>query len=100
MWEDFKVAYDIYGPSMTHLQGKTVYHKIRHVEPIIVTNTPKVILDRYKKLILCNDFMYINGIGFLNTIPWHIMFATKIMLENIKVNNIEDGIKQVNKLYL
>ena len=44
--------------------------------------------------------MYINGIGFLNTIPRHIMFATGSMIKNQKVKNIEYGIKQVNKIYL
>ena len=43
--------------------------------------------------------MHINGIDFRNTISWHIMFATGSMIKNRK-NNIEDGIKQIHKLYL
>ena len=44
--------------------------------------------------------MHINDIGFLNTISRHIMFATGSMIKNRKINNIEDGIKQVHNLHL
>ena len=44
--------------------------------------------------------MYMIGIGFLNTISRHIIFATGIMIKNRKIDNTEGGIKQVHKLYL
>ena len=44
--------------------------------------------------------MHINGIGFINTISRHILFATESMIKNIKVKNIEYRIKQVQNLYL
>ena len=44
--------------------------------------------------------MHINGIGFLNTISRHIMFATVSMIKNRKVEHIAYGITQVHKLYL
>ena len=100
MQEDIGMAEKIFRPSVPHLQGKTLYHKIHHVEPIIFKNTPKGILDRYKKFTIFCDLMQINGIGFLNTIYLHIIFATGSMIKNRKVNNIEDGIKQINKIYL
>ena len=94
------MAEDIYWPSVPHFQGKTLRHKIQHVEPIIVPNVPKVILDKYMKVNLCYDLMHINVIGFLNTIPQNDIFVTGSMIKNQKVNNMEDGIKHVNKLYL
>ena len=39
------MAEEIYGPSVPHLQGKTVRYNIQHVKPIIVPNFPKGILD-------------------------------------------------------
>ena len=90
----------IYEPSVPHLQGKTVRHKVQHVEPIIVPNPRKGIINAYKRFTLCCDLMNINGIGFLNTTSQHIMFSTGSMIRNWKIKNIEDGIKQVNKLYL
>ena len=44
--------------------------------------------------------MYINDIGFLNTIYWHIMFYIASMIKNWKVKNIRYVIKHLNKLYL
>ena len=81
------MAEDIYLPSVTLVQGKTVYHNIQHVEPIIIPNVSKGILDKYKKFTLFCELMHINGIGFLNTIPQHIMFATGIMIRKQKLKN-------------
>ena len=39
------------------------------------------ILDKYKKFTLRHDLMHINGIGFLNTIYQHIMFAIGSMIK-------------------
>ena len=72
---------DIYGPSVTHLQGKIVHHKIWHVEPIMVPNVSKVIFDKYNKLTLCCDIIHINGIVFLCIIYRHIMFAIGSMIK-------------------
>ena len=74
--EDVGMYEYIYGTSVPNFQGKTPHHNIQHVEPIIVPNAPKGILDGYKKVNLCCDLTQINGIGFLNTISRHIMFAT------------------------
>ena len=77
---------DICGPSITHLQGKKIRHNIHHVETIMVTNVYKGTFDKYKEITLCWDLMHNNGIGFLNTLTWHIMFDTGIM---IKIENKE-----------
>ena len=44
--------------------------------------------------------MHINGIGLLITTSQHILFDTGSIIKTRTVKNIEDGIKQVNKLYL
>ena len=41
LWEYFGMTEDIYGPSVPHLQGKKSHHKIQHVEPVMVTSTPR-----------------------------------------------------------
>ena len=94
------MAKDIYGPSIPNLKGKTVWHKIQHAEPVKITSVPKTILDKYKYVTICCDLMHINGIGFLNTISRHIMFATGSMIKNRKVEQIADRITQEHKLYL
>ena len=91
---------DIYGPSIPNLKGKTVQHKVQNVDPVKITSVPKTIIYRYKEFTICCNLMHINGIGFLNTILRHIMFATGIMIKTRKINNIVDGMTQVHKLYL
>ena len=97
--EDFGMAEDIYGPSIPHLKVKTVRRKIQHVEPVKIASVPQTILDNYKEVTILCDPMYINGSGLLNTISWHIMFATGSMIKNRKVEHILDGITQVHKLH-
>ena len=53
---------DIYGLIVQHLQGKIVCHKTRYVEPIIITNVPKLVLDKHQKVTLCCDLMHTNVI--------------------------------------
>ena len=91
---------DIYGPSIPHLNGKTMGHTIQYVDPVKIAGVPKTILDSNKEVTIYCDLMHINGIDFLNTISWHIMFSTGSMIKNRKVKNIADGITQVHKLYL
>ena len=94
------MAEDIYGPRIPHPNSNTVRRKIQHVEPVKITSVPKTILDKYKEATICCYLIYINVIGFLNTISRHIMFATGSMIKNRKVENIADRITQVQKLYL
>ena len=61
--EDTIIAEDIYWPSVPHLQGKTDLHKVQNMEPIIVPNSPKGILDRCKNATIFCDLIHINGIG-------------------------------------
>ena len=45
IWEDVGMTEEIYGTSVPNLQGKTLHDKVQHLEPIILPNLPKVILD-------------------------------------------------------
>ena len=74
------MAEEIYVPSVSHFQGKTVWHKIQHVETVIVPSVPNEILNKYSKVTLFCNLIQTNCIGFLNTISWHIMFATGSMI--------------------
>ena len=58
--EDVRMAEGIYGPSLTHLKGNTVWSKIQHVEPVKLTSFTKNIIDKYKEVTICCDCMHIN----------------------------------------
>ena len=73
---DIGMAEDIYWPSVPYLQVKIVWHKIQHVETIMVPSVPTEILDKCKKVIIYFEILHINGIGSMNTKPWHVMFST------------------------
>ena len=77
--EYFGMAEGIYEPGVPNFQGKTVCHKVQYVEPIVVPNPPKGILDSYNNVTLCCDLMHINRIGFLNTISRNIIFYNGYM---------------------
>ena len=70
------------------------------MEPIIILHLSKEIIDSYNKVTLRYDLIHINFIGFLNNISQQIMFYTGIIIKNLKIKNIEDGINQIHKLNL
>ena len=82
------MAYDVYGPSIPHIKGKTVRRKIQHMEPVKITIVSQNILDKCKEITICCDLIHINGIGFLNPISRHIMFATGIMIKTEKLRTL------------
>ena len=94
------MAENIYEPSVTYFQVKTVRHKFHHEEPIIAPNVPKGILDKYKNVNLFCDLIHINSTVFPNNVSRHILFAKGRLNKNRRVNNMDYGIKQVKKLYL
>ena len=83
------MAEDKYGPIIPHLKGKTVWSKIQQVEPVKMTSVPQTIIDQYKEVIFFWYHMYINGIGFINTISRHIMFSTGSMIKTEKSSTLQ-----------
>ena len=94
------MAEDIYGPSTPHLKGKPARRKIQHVDPVKITRVPKTILDKYKEVAIFCCLFHINGLGFLNTISRHIIFAIGSIIKDRKIENIAYWIIQAHKLYL
>ena len=82
---------DIYGTNIPHLKVKTLRRKIPYLEPVKITFFPKIILGKYKEVTICCDLMHINGIGFLNTLSRHIMFATGSMIKTKKLITLQMG---------
>ena len=59
------------------------------MEPIKITSVLKTILDKSIEVTICCDLMQTNGIGFLNNISRHIMFATASMIKTEKLSALQ-----------
>lgn len=57
---DIDAAEDIFGSNLGALKGKTVTRKGKPVDGRIITGVPAAIKDRYKKVTLCMDIMFVN----------------------------------------
>ena len=84
--EDINMAEVIYGPSVPHLQGKTVRQKVKHVKLVVLSKLLQDIIDKYKRVILCYDPLHINGLDFLNTFLGGILFGTNSLVKNRTIN--------------
>ena len=96
--KDILTAEKIQGPSTSVLKGKTTTPLTQHVREEII-ETPLFVLENYKKVTLCIDIFYVNGIPFVTSISRHIYFATAEAVYNAKVNTLSRCIKSIINQY-
>ena len=65
--EDINIAQNIFGPDMTTLKGKSSHKKPKPVLKDLI-ELPQEILEKHRKIELCIDVMYINGLGLMTAI--------------------------------
>ena len=94
------MAKEIYGPSVPHMQGKTMHQEVKHSKLVEVQKLLQDIIGKYKSVILCCDIMHINGLDFLNTVSQENLFGIISLIKNLNIDTIDAAIKQVNTLYL
>ena len=95
--DDIKVAELIHGPSLVGLKGKTVRRSEEHVRVKISPLPP--IMEKYLRVSLSADIMFVNGVRFFLTIARHLQFATCEMIGNAKIATIVSSVGQVTKIY-
>ena len=88
----------IFGPNLGALKGKTVYRRGVLVSGRI-EGVPPSILERYQKVTLSIDIMFVNGIPFLLTISRGLQFGTAENLLNRQVPTVATALEKVIKLY-
>jgi Reverse transcriptase (RNA-dependent DNA polymerase)/Zinc knuckle len=95
---DIMAAEEVYGPDLGSLKGKTVRHKVDHVEAT-VTKVPCSIFARYKDVTVCADLMKVNGIPFLVSISRGIHFGTAEMVTGKSAKIVLKAVLQIKQIY-
>ena len=72
---DVSAAEDILGPNEGSLCGKTVRTKLREFNSMHV-NLPMELIEKYQLVILSAEYMFVNGVSFLNIYSRDIKFIT------------------------
>jgi len=91
-------AEDIFGPNVGSLKGKTA----RRSTPHVVTDkdpVPADILQRYERITLAIDIMFVNTVPFFITISRGIRFGTVESLNNRQVPTIKRCLNNVIATY-
>ena len=78
---DVIIANDIYGANVNSLKGKTVRKTEKHVREDATMDVPPYIMDRYSKISLSADIMYVNGVAFFVAISRHIKHISVIPIQ-------------------
>ena len=91
-------AEDCFGPSLKALKGKTTRTNTP-TTPSRMTAVPLMIHERYRRVTLGMDIMFINKIAFLVTISKDIRFGTIEHLRRRGEDDILSAIKRVITLY-
>jgi hypothetical protein len=95
---DILAAEEVYGPDLGSLKGKTVRHKVDHVEAN-VTKVPCSIFAHCKDVTICADLMWVNGVPFLVSISRGIHFGTAEMVTGKSAKIVLKAVLQVKQIY-
>ena len=91
---DVDLAQVIFGPDISYAKGKTTRRK-----PVAVINNtiqiPKEFKYKHHQIQLYMDTMYVNELGFLNTIGHPIFYREAVPIEN---NTHDKYYKQLDKI--
>jgi hypothetical protein len=96
--EDIAAAEDIFGTDVGTLKGKTTRQAPERARMTGVA-VPAEILNRYRKVTLCGDIMFVNKIPFFVSISRNLKFGTAEMIANRQQKTVFNAIEHVCKLY-
>ena len=97
---DAQRATTIYGPDVASLKGKTTRTgNAPRVPALAVTPLPPHISSHYRNVVLCVDFLFVQGYPFLHTISRDLQFRTIATVPNRTHATILKEIQAVIKLY-
>ena len=97
--EDIKRFYEIYGPDVATLQGKTTKRRSPRALTLSPTALPPSLLMHHRHVTLGVDVFYVQGIPFFHSISNKIQFRTTIQLVNRSKSSLLSQFLTIRKLY-
>ena len=91
--QDAKRAVLIYGPDLANIKGHTTKRKGSHIPSFAPLTLPSYIIKHHRKITLCVDIFYVQGITFFHSISRKIKFRTASHIPNRKSATILEAIK-------
>ena len=95
---DIAAAECIFGPNLGAMKGKTPKHRSVPVTGCI-DGVPPSILDRFQKVVLAVNIMFVNKIPFLITVSRGLHFGTIKALQNCQVPTVAASLTRVVQIY-
>ena len=104
---DIRRSHQIYGPPLPPIKGRTRNVTAPRLDDIEIVQIPQALYDDLKYVILCLDFMYVNGIPVMHSISRRVDYRTvgfptsrsktsmKVEIESIKRKYHARGFKIV-----
>lgn len=93
------IAYDIFGPDIGSLKGKTVRRSSVPIAPIL-NDLPWELMSQYRDVTLLMDIFYVNKVMFFMTKSVHIQFSTVETIPNRQPETIMKAFSNVRNIYL
>jgi hypothetical protein len=98
IWEDIRVATDIFGPNIGSLYGKTIHKSLPQVHGKI-SDIPPEMKEIYSRVVIGIDVLYLNKIPFLVTTSRNLHFGTFEELPDRKIQTVGKALCQVIDKY-
>jgi hypothetical protein len=98
--DDAKRALMIYGPDIAVIKGKLTRSGAAPCAPTFVAmDIPPPVLEQHRRVTLCMDFFFVQGLPFFHTISRDIGFRTVSAVTNRNKATILNGSKAAIRLY-
>ena len=95
--DDVQRFFEIYGPDVATLQGKTKKRISGRSVASLPCPLPSYVLRNHRHITLCIDIFYVQGIPFFHSISTKINFRTATQLSNRSKQSLNEQYQQIKR---